>query len=393
MSHARREVHSAQEDKEPVVRAMRVDRSLRYGVAVAAGVVAFSVTDVLQRIGHPGSFSLFTGAVLLAAWYGGAGPGVVTLVFSATSASLLPEIRAAHADPALHLAVFVPVALLAVAVGNMARRARTGPAPRLPGTRAAADGEGMLLAMISDELRAPIDPLVMQVEMLSRESRVPPFLREQFGEVRKRIDVELRLLDDLTDLSVLDRGKLSLASVYTNLHDTLQEAAQACEVELLEKQIELNLRFTASRPHVMADPEKLEQLFFNLIHGVTRIVPSGGAIDVVTSDGVDGQVVVNVSGIRVAVDPERVSSVVRSAHSTEDLLPFVCRFDGLSFGLSVCEALTSALGGRVSAGPIDQGRGVMLTVSFPTVEPKGSGNGHRPRESGATGAGGPFPAG
>src|SRR5579871_1742272 len=139
---------------------MILDRSLRYGVAVGAGITALSATDVLQRVGYPGSFSLFIGAVLLSAWYGGIGPGIVTLLLSALGGSLVVQ-GTAHADQGLRLGLFVLVAGLAAAVATMARRARLQ--PKRPDSYSDTDRDKRLLAMVSEELRRPIDPLLMQV--------------------------------------------------------------------------------------------------------------------------------------------------------------------------------------------------------------------------------------
>jgi len=96
-----------------------------------------------------------------------------------------------------------------------------------------------------------------------------------------------------------------------NLHESLLNAAQACEAALRERQTELTIHFAAGQSNVVEDTTALEDLFQNLVQTVIQFVPRGGSIDVRTSNTSDAQVVVEISARNATGESALHAAVLR----------------------------------------------------------------------------------
>ncbi|HEY8751483.1 MAG TPA: hypothetical protein VIM11_26115 [Tepidisphaeraceae bacterium] len=340
-----------------------VTRSLRYGAAAAAVIGAFVLTDVFRRVGNPGSFPLFIAAVLLSAWYGGFGPGAFAMVLSGIAGVKLLEMRPGGTDPALPLAIFTSVSILAVVLGSVARRATLATGSSLvPAERDNVPAKAS--AALSEQLRWPNDPLLILVQMLRGKPFLPSIARAERREFRKKADVEAHLLDDVSNSGTVNTETPFFGKYPVNLHESLQEAAQACEPELMNKQIELDVHFAASNSHVLADANRLEQLFRNLIHSATQFVPVGGSISVRTSNAPDERVRVDVGGRRMSRDTARLTAGT-ALPAVDQRLQFSARSDGLDSEPSPFDGLQEGHDDIFSAFAMEQKIGAMFSVSLP----------------------------
>src|SRR5581483_7194125 len=104
---------------------------------------------------------------------------------------------------------------------------------------AAVQAKDRFLAMLSHELRTPLSPIVMAVAMLDRSPDLPAGLRKHVAMIRRNVDLETRLIDDLLDLNRVTNGKMRLQLQSTHVRPALTEAIQSCEADAAAKRLKI----------------------------------------------------------------------------------------------------------------------------------------------------------
>src|SRR5207244_11954867 len=89
--------------------------------------------------------------------------------------------------------------------------------------RAASEAKDRFLAMLSHELRAPLTSLVFTLGTIRERGDLPASLAPAFRVIDRNIDLEVRLIDDLLDVTRIQRGKLRLERASVDAHAILQE--------------------------------------------------------------------------------------------------------------------------------------------------------------------------
>ena len=163
--------------------------------------------------------------------------------------------------------------------------------------------------------------------------------------VRRNVEMEARLIDDLLDLTRIAQGKLELRSEVVNLHDIARHAATICRPEVEAKGLTLNLDLRARRHRVRGDGGRLQQVLWNLLKNAAKFTPPGGSITLVTEDvGSDG-LRIRVSDTGIGIPPE---ALPRLFHAFEQGDRAITRqFGGLGLGLAISKALVDAHGGTI----------------------------------------------
>jgi signal transduction histidine kinase len=351
-------------------------RLLEYAVALVATAAASGLVLALQRMGYTG-LSPLLGAVVVSAWYGGIGPGMVSLVLSSMIAyRLLPRHGGLGADNVdlLRTAVFAVVALLASALHfvtrrarEMAERARDAAERARAAAEEASAAKTRFLAMVSHELRNPLSPVLMAVALVESDPVIADRAREELETIRRNVALQVRLIDDLLDVARHSHGKLRLTMMDVNLHDPLQAAISNCQDGVQEKRLELRVRLDATDTVVTGDAGRLQQVFCNLLRNAIKFTPDGGWIAVRSSNDSDGWVAIEVADSGVGIEQNRISRIFMAFEQGGEKM--TRRFGGLGLGLSICAALTEAHGGTIAAASEGPGKGATFTVRIPLRPP------------------------
>src|SRR4029453_13572445 len=109
-------------------------------------------------------------------------------------------------------------------------------------------------------------------------------LRGTGGVIRRNVELEARLIDDLLDLTRISRGKLRLDFARTDVHEKGQSVVQILEHDAWAKGVHLVVLLGARRRHVRADPARLQQMVWNLLKNAIKFTQEGGRVTVATSD-------------------------------------------------------------------------------------------------------------
>jgi signal transduction histidine kinase len=223
------------------------------------------------------------------------------------------------------------------------------------------------LAVLSHELRTPLTPVLATAMYLESEQNISPeVLRRSLAMIRRNIELEARLIDDLLDVTRISSGKVHLNQAPLDAHETLRAAVEMCEPEMIAKALHIELKLEAERHEVFADDRRLLQVFWNLILNAVKFTPGNGKITLRTFNLPDGKLGIEVIDTGVGIAAEALPLIFdafQQAHQAHG-----SRYGGLGLGLTVARAFAEAHGGTIHAASSGPGTGATFTVELPTIE-------------------------
>ena len=249
------------------------------------------------------------------------------------------------------------------------------------------------LAVLSHELRTPLTPVLMAVAAMEFNPELPPALREDVKMIRRNVEMEAKLIDDLLDLSRITTGKLRLTFDILGINDLLRQACDTCRPLIHEKGIHLHCDLVESAGEVVGDPGRLQQVFWNLLNNAAKFTPEGGHI-YVSAEHVGSVVSGPLSAVRGqspehsttdngqrTTDQSMVRVTVRDTGIgiAPEILPRIFdafeqgevritrQFGGMGLGLAICKALVEQHRGSISANTAGRDRGSTFVVELPAL--------------------------
>ena len=239
------------------------------------------------------------------------------------------------------------------------------------------------LAVLSHELRTPLTPVVMGVSMLQDDPNLNPRVRETLEMVRRNIEMEARLIDDLLDVTRIARGKIELTRSAVELGTVIQRAVEVCKPDIEARKLHFGVDMGPALPFwIDADVSRLQQVFWNLLRNAIKFTPHGGCVGVrCRLDGT--QVVVEVNDSGIGIEPEALSRIFNAFEQAE--LSITRQFGGLGLGLAISKALVEMHGGQIDALSEGRDKGstfrVRLPLTRPVVQPEVSPPAVRPQRA------------
>jgi PAS domain S-box-containing protein len=245
------------------------------------------------------------------------------------------------------------------------------------------------LAMVSHELRTPLTPVLLLASGVERDPSVPVQLREEISVIRANAEAEARLIDDLLDLTRIAFGKFSLERIVADVHEQLRRAADVCREELDSRRQTLVMDLSAAHAHVSGDPQRLLQVFWNLLQNASKYTSDGGRITIRTLNQPRREVRAGAGASAVGVDALPASDEQREVLVIEvqdngvgipaEALPRI--FDpfeqphrtlqngvgGIGLGLTITKAIVEAHHGALLVASGGANQGATFTVRFVTA--------------------------
>jgi signal transduction histidine kinase/DNA-binding response OmpR family regulator len=222
------------------------------------------------------------------------------------------------------------------------------------------------LAMLSHELRTPLTPVLTSVLELENEPALSSDVRESLQMIRRNVELEARLIDDLLDLTRISKGKVRLSLEQVDAHVLLRNALEICQKEIKQKHLVLKMELEARNVRLNADPARLQQIFWNLIKNAVKFTPHGGCLTIRTSDEASKGLKVEVSDTGCGIDAELLPKIFDAFEQGERT-----RFGGLGLGLAISKALVETHHGKIFAESDGPQKGARFTIVLPlsTVAP------------------------
>ncbi|MBD0335701.1 MAG: PAS domain S-box protein [Cyanobacteria bacterium Co-bin13] len=252
------------------------------------------------------------------------------------------------------------------------------------------------LAVLSHELRSPLNPILGWVKMLMRGTLEPDRQRYALDTIERNVKLQVQLVDDLLDVSRILRGKLKLEMNSVDLQTTILSAIETVRLAAEAKRIAIHTHFEPDVGPVLGDAGRLQQVIWNLLSNAVKFTPKGGQVDVRLEqvEGGEGRGQVAEGRRQEAEDfaspsthpPIHPSTPSAYAQITVTdtgkgispaFLPHVFehfrqedgattrQFGGLGLGLAIARYLSEMHGGLITAVSPGEGLGATFTVQLP----------------------------
>ena len=245
----------------------------------------------------------------------------------------------------------------------------------------ASQAKDRFLAMLSHELRTPLAPVLATLNRWELDNDLPLAIQADVEMVRRSVELEARIIDDLLDLTRIAKGMLSLTPETTNVHALLEPLAGMYRSEIHAKELQLRMELKAARPFVYLDGSRLQQVMWNVLRNAAKFTGKGGRIMVATENDDTGNIIVRVSDTGIGMDKGTMSRLFIPFEQGEKDISR--RYGGLGLGLAISKALVDLMGGTITAASEGLGKGSQFEVTLPTAEVEaGTKNGGERREEG-----------
>jgi len=230
---------------------------------------------------------------------------------------------------------------------------------------AANRSKDRFLAVLSHELRTPLTPVLMTVAALEVDPELSHDLREDIMMIRRNVELETKLIDDLLDLSRITSGKLRLRLELVKVNDAIRQVGNICRSQILEKGIRLRLDLGSKSDYVRADPARLQQILWNVLKNAAKFTPEGGEISVTVGPAGNGFLRVQVRDTGHGIAPEVLPRIFDAFEQGD---PRITRqFGGLGLGLAISKAIVELHGGSISVASDGLGKGSAFTIDLPAA--------------------------
>ena len=221
------------------------------------------------------------------------------------------------------------------------------------------------LAILAHELRNPLAPLRNGLHILKLRSDADQTVSQTVSMMDRQMTHLVRLVDDLLDVSRITRGKLELRQRKVLLTEVLDHAVESVRAFIESHRHELSIEIRARNLLVNGDPDRLAQVFSNLLLNAAKYTGAGGHITL-SLDHENDEAVIAVQDNGVGIPPdalEQVFEMFSQVRSGE-----VHGSEGLGIGLSLVRTLVQMHCGTVSALSDGLGLGARFTVRLPRAE-------------------------
>ena len=227
---------------------------------------------------------------------------------------------------------------------------------------AANHAKDRFLAMLSHELRTPLTPVLNTVQALEDGGDLPGDLRAAIEMIRRNVELEARLIDDLLDLTRISKGKVQLRLETVDAHALIGTALDICGDDIRAKNLTVATELRAGEHHLRADAARLHQVFWNLLKNAVKFTPAAGSITVRSSNPDPGRVRFEVTDTGMGIAPENLPKVFEAFEQGSR-----AALGGLGLGLAITKAVVDLHGGVVTADSAGPGKGATFVTELATV--------------------------
>ncbi|YAF95611.1 MAG: PAS domain-containing protein [Nodularia sp. CChRGM 3473] len=230
------------------------------------------------------------------------------------------------------------------------------------------------LAILSHELRSPLNPILGWSTLLKSRKFDQATTNRALDIIERNAKLQIKLIDDLLDVSRIIRGKLSLNFTVVNLGYVIDAALEMVRLAAEEKSIQIHQQIDRNVGQVWGDFHRIQQVVGNLLSNSIKFTPSGQQIDIILSAiKADNHHSPNYAQITVrdtgqGISPEFLPRVFEYFLQADSSI--TRKFGGLGLGLAIVRHLVGLHGGTVVADSLGEGQGATFTVRLPLMPEK-----------------------
>jgi len=221
------------------------------------------------------------------------------------------------------------------------------------------------VAVVSHELRTPLSAILLWARMLRAGAIKPQDQARALVTIEQSATAQRKLIDDLLDASRMLSGKVQLSVREVELAPLIHSAIEVVRPMSEAKGVLVTAELADTAAQARVDPDRLQQVLWNLLHNALKFTPAGGRVCVRLSRlqrAVRLEVEDTGRGISPAFLPHVFERFRQADTSTTR------EHGGLGLGLSITHQLVELHGGTIRASSAGEGRGATFTIELPLVE-------------------------
>ena len=230
---------------------------------------------------------------------------------------------------------------------------------------ASSRAKDQFLALVSHELRSPLAVILNWATILSERGSDAALFERGLKAIERNARMQARLVDDILDEVRMETGKLRLELAEVDARLILRDVLEGVAPAARAKFVELEGDPVNDELIVRADPNRLQQLFWNIVQNAVKFTPPGGRVRAFmrpTDEWVEATIRDTGRGISPEFLPhlfERFRQETASPDRAEG---------GLGLGMAITRALVELHGGSISATSDGPGKGSTFTVRLPALQ-------------------------
>ncbi len=236
---------------------------------------------------------------------------------------------------------------------------------------AESEAKDRFIAVLSHELRTPLTPVAAGIDLIEGELRNhagasdSPAIRDAFGMVRRNLEMETTLINDLLDVSSAVHGKLDLDLDLVDLAEVLRQSLPLFQEQIAQKNIALDIQVRNDRTLVIGAAIRLHQVINNLVGNALKFTPEHGRIDLELEGGSDS-LRLSVKDSGCGIDAESLERIFQPFEQGDRRL--MESRAGLGLGLTIARTIAESHHGKLTAESAGRGHGAVFTLELPLAE-------------------------
>ena len=229
---------------------------------------------------------------------------------------------------------------------------------------------------LSHELRTPLNPILGWTKLLLTETLSSAQVTQALETIDRNVQQQIRLVDDLLDMSRVIQGKMRLETHPVNLGFTIKNAFETVEFAAQAKEMDLRLNLTDAI-YTLGDGDRLQQVFWNLLSNAIKFTPKGGRIDVdlslvsgrssLAEDNItkNNYAQIRIKDTGIGIESGFLPHIFEYFRQAEG--GSTRRYSGLGLGLAIVHHLVELHGGTIKAESPGLNQGSIFTVKLPLL--------------------------
>jgi PAS domain S-box-containing protein len=222
------------------------------------------------------------------------------------------------------------------------------------------------LATVSHELRTPLNAILGWAAILRRSTQEEETQRNALGVIERNARAQAEIIDDILDVSRIITGKLRIKSRPVDVAPILEAAIDSLRPAATAKAITLTVSLDPDAGFIAGDPDRLQQIFWNLISNAIKFTPKEGRVEVELNQ-VESHLEIKVFDSGIGINSQFLPHVFERFRQADASMTRA--HTGLGLGLAIVRHLVELHGGTVSAESAGENQGAVFTIQLPLADP------------------------
>jgi CheY-like chemotaxis protein len=221
------------------------------------------------------------------------------------------------------------------------------------------------LATLSHELRTPLNAIQGWATLLRQREITAEDRARGLEAIERNVRAQAQIVSDLLDMSRIISGKIHLEVQLISLHEVIHNAIEAVHASVDAKKLRIHTLLDSSVGLVRGDPNRLQQILWNLLTNAVKFTPAGGRIQVVL-ERVNSHVEIVIEDTGIGIRGDFLPFVFERFRQADAAM--TRRHGGLGIGLSIAKTLVELHGGSVRVKSAGENQGATFIIALPVSQ-------------------------